>query len=157
MPELSSTPFRWCRPYLSQNFVYKSSWLWNKFLETESGLDFSSSSCNSLKARLNQSLVNAQHRHSTDWHNDNFTEFGSMTLWILIIQHSILCMSVHDPVPVPVLFVSLSLSPITSRPASLIHCTRSRPILDLFPAPVPVLLVKSPDLLVDMYYHRTIE
>ena len=65
-------------PKPSQNFVYKSSWLWNKFLETESGLDFSSTSCNSLKARLNQSLVNAQNRHSTDWHNDNFTEFGSI-------------------------------------------------------------------------------
>ena len=65
-------------PKPSQNFVYKSSWLWNKFIETESGLDFSSTSCNSLKVRLSQSLVNAQHRHSTDWHNDNFTEFGSI-------------------------------------------------------------------------------
>ena len=121
------------------NFVYKSSWLWNKFIETESGLDFSSTSCNSLKVRLSQSLVNAQHRHSTDWHNDNFTEFGSIKPWSLIIQHSFWCMSVDDPVPVPVLLVSLSHSPSPPRYFPLYpspYRASCRPVLFLSP-PVP--------------------
>ena len=63
-------------PKPSHNFVYKSSWLWNKFRDTQSELDFVNTSCNSLKSRLNLSLLSAQNRHCNDWHNDNFTEFG---------------------------------------------------------------------------------
>ena len=168
-------------PKPSQNFVYKSSWLWNKFLETENGLDFSSTSCNSLKARLNQSLVNAQHRHSKDWHNDNFTEFGSIKPWSMIIQQFIICMSVHDPVPIPILFMSLSLSPSLYRPDTsqstvpFICCPipfsscpvtvplppHSRFVPTLrpvpYPVPVPVLLVTLLTLLVDICSHQTIE
>ena len=170
-------------PKPSQNFVYKSSWLWNKFLETESGLDFSSTSCNSLKARLNQSLVNAQNRHSTDWHNDNFTEFGSIKPWSTIIQQPIICMSVHDPVPIPILFVSLSLPPSPYHPNTsqssvpFIFCPvpfPSRPILVTVPfpshsrlvptlrpvpgpVPVSVPLVKLLTLLDDIFNHQTTE
>ncbi|KAL5263169.1 hypothetical protein ACHWQZ_G008544 [Mnemiopsis leidyi] len=64
-------------PAPSHNFTYKAPWLWNQFRNTESDLDFGSSSCNSFKSCLNHSLQNAQNRHSTEWHNDNFSEFGS--------------------------------------------------------------------------------
>ncbi|KAL5250664.1 hypothetical protein ACHWQZ_G016408 [Mnemiopsis leidyi] len=63
-------------PTPSHNFLYKSSWLWNKFCNTENDLDFASTSCNSLKSKLNVSLLNAQSRYCSDWHNDNFIEFG---------------------------------------------------------------------------------
>ena len=63
-------------PQPSHNFVYKSSWLWNKFRDTENGLDFAITTCRSLKSRLNKSLLNAQNRYCTEWHDYNFTEFG---------------------------------------------------------------------------------
>ena len=63
-------------PTPSHNFTYKAPWLWNQFRNTESDLDFGSSSCNLLKSSLNRSLQNAQNRHGTDWHNENFSQFG---------------------------------------------------------------------------------
>ena len=63
-------------PTPSHNFLYKSSWLWNKFCNTENDLDFARTSCNSLKTKLNVSLLHAQNRYCSDWHTDNFTEFG---------------------------------------------------------------------------------
>ena len=63
-------------PKPSHNFIYKSSWLRNKFRDTENGLDFATTTCRSLKSRLNQSLLNAQNRYCTNWHDYNFTEFG---------------------------------------------------------------------------------
>ena len=68
-------------PKPSHNFVYKSSWLWNKFRDTESGLDFATTTCKSLKSRLNLSLLNAQNRYCTEWHDYNFTEFGPADTW----------------------------------------------------------------------------
>ena len=66
-------------PAPSHNFTYKASWLWNLFRNSESDLDFASTSCNSLKYKLNVSLVHAQNRYCSEWHNDNFTEFGPTT------------------------------------------------------------------------------
>ena len=65
-------------PKPSHNFAYKSSWLWNKFRDSESDKkpDFASTSCNSLKSRLNVSLMNAQNRYCDEWHKENFTAFG---------------------------------------------------------------------------------
>ena len=63
-------------PTPSHNFTYKAPWLWNQFRNTESDLDFGSSSCNLLKSSLNRSLQDAQNRHGTDWHNENFSQFG---------------------------------------------------------------------------------
>ena len=69
---------RMITPKPSHNFVYKSSWLWNKFRDSENGLDFATTTCRSLKSRLNQSLLNAQNRYCTEWHDKNFTEFGPL-------------------------------------------------------------------------------
>ncbi|KAL5259239.1 hypothetical protein ACHWQZ_G009630 [Mnemiopsis leidyi] len=66
-------------PAPSHNFTYKASWLWNLFRNSESDLDFASTSCNSLKSKLNVSLLHAQNRYCSEWHNDNFTEFGPTT------------------------------------------------------------------------------
>ena len=63
-------------PSPSHNFTYKASWLWNQFRSNESDLDFARTSCNSLKSRLNLSLLHAQNRYCTEWHDDNFTKFG---------------------------------------------------------------------------------
>ena len=63
-------------PSPSHNFTYKASWLWNQFQSKESDLDFARTSCNSLKSRLNLSLLHAQNRYCTEWHDDNFTKFG---------------------------------------------------------------------------------
>ena len=63
-------------PKPSHNFVYKSSWLWNKFRDAETGLDFAATSCKSVKSRLNRSLLSAQSDYSTEWHEKNFTEFA---------------------------------------------------------------------------------
>ena len=70
-------------PKPSHNFIYKSSWLWNKFRDAENGLDFATTTCRSLKSRLNQSLLNAQNRYCTNWHDYNFTEFGPADTWPL--------------------------------------------------------------------------
>ena len=66
-------------PKPSHNFLYKSSWLWNKFKDTNSKPDFTSTSCNSLKKCLKRSLQDAQNRYNEQWHKDNFDEFGPMT------------------------------------------------------------------------------
>ena len=63
-------------PSPSHNFTYKAPWLWNQFRSTEDQLDFASTSCNSLKSKLNTSLMHAQNRYCNEWHNDNFTQFG---------------------------------------------------------------------------------
>ncbi len=69
---------RFRTPKPTHNFVYKSSWLWNKYLNTDKELNFASTSCNSLKTRLNISLIAAQNRYFNDWHKDNFQEFGPL-------------------------------------------------------------------------------
>ena len=63
-------------PKPSHNFVYKSSSLWNDFRDAGNRLDFANTSCNSLKSRLNLSLLDAQNRYCTEWHKDNFAKFG---------------------------------------------------------------------------------
>ena len=65
-------------PKPTHNFVYKSSWLWNKYLNTDRELDFASTSCYSLKSHLNISLLEAQNRYFNEWHKDNFQEFGPL-------------------------------------------------------------------------------
>ena len=65
-------------PKPTHNFVYKSSWLWNKYLDTNRELDFASTSCNLLKSRLKLSLLEAQSRYFNEWHKDNFEEFGPL-------------------------------------------------------------------------------
>ncbi len=69
---------RFKTPKPTHNFVYKSSWLWNKYLNTDKELDFTKTCCNSLKTRLNISLIAAQNRYFNDWHKDNFQEFGPL-------------------------------------------------------------------------------
>ena len=66
-------------PTPSHNFLYKSAWLWNRFKDTGSNLEFANTSCNSLKSRLKSSLLEAQNRYSTQWHKENFDEFGPVT------------------------------------------------------------------------------
>ena len=114
-------------------------------LKAQSGLGFSSTSCNSPKVLLNQPLVNAQHRHFTDWHNDNFTAFG------LTLKHdypTIHHMHVRPrPCPDPHPFrVPVSLPvPIPSRHVT-IHCTvhlLSRPLSVLSSLPSHSRLVPT--------------
>ncbi len=69
---------RFMTPKPTHNFVYKSSWLWNKYLNTNKELDFADTSCNSLKSCLNVSLLAAQNRYFDNWHRDNFQEFGPL-------------------------------------------------------------------------------
>ncbi len=66
-------------PKPTLNFVYKSSWLWNKYYNTDKELDFMSTSCTSFKSRLNRSLLEAQNRYFNEWHKENFEEFGPLT------------------------------------------------------------------------------
>jgi len=66
-------------PRPTHHFVYKSSWLWNKFNETKNQLDFSTTSCSLLKSCLTKSLKDAQNRHENNWHEDNFQGFGPLT------------------------------------------------------------------------------
>ena len=68
---------RFITPTPSNNFSYKAPWLWNKFKESEKTIDFSLTSCSSLKSRLIKSLNNAQNRGTDDWNHENFTVFGS--------------------------------------------------------------------------------
>ena len=66
-------------PTPSHNFIYKASWLWNKFCNTENDLDFAKTSCTRLKSKLTVFLLHAQNRYCSEWHNENFTEFGPAT------------------------------------------------------------------------------
>ena len=66
-------------PRPTHNFVYKSSWLWNKFINTDKELNFAHSSCSLLKSRLKLSLSEAQNRYFNEWHMENFQEFGPLT------------------------------------------------------------------------------
>ena len=60
-------------PYPTNQFVYKSAWLWNEFRKITS-LNFTSS-CSSVKNVLKKSLLSAQSRYGSDWCDNNFTEF----------------------------------------------------------------------------------
>ena len=60
-------------PCPTNQFVYKSSRLWNEFRKVSS-LNFTSS-CSSVKNFLKQSLLSVQNRYGADWCNNNFTEF----------------------------------------------------------------------------------
>ena len=60
-------------PYPTNQFVYKSAWLWNEFRKITS-LNFTSS-CSSVKNVLKNSLLSAQNRYGSEWCEKNFTEF----------------------------------------------------------------------------------
>ena len=60
-------------PCPTNQFVYKSAWLWNEFRKVCS-LNFNTS-CSVIKKTLKKSLLTAQNRYGADWCNSNFTEF----------------------------------------------------------------------------------
>ena len=61
-------------PSPSQQFIYKSSWLWNEFRKIIGQLDFSSP-VSALKNLLTKSLLNTQGRYGDDWCDLNFAGF----------------------------------------------------------------------------------
>ena len=60
-------------PLPTNQFIYKSGWLWNQFCKVGS-LNFTSSP-SKVKNILKRSLLNAQGRYEADWSDKNFTEF----------------------------------------------------------------------------------
>ena len=60
-------------PSPTNQFIYKSAWLWNEFRKV-GPMNFTSPS-SSVKNLLKQSLLRAQNRYGTDWCEKNFTEF----------------------------------------------------------------------------------
>ena len=61
-------------PSPSQQFIYKSSWLWNEFRKIIGQLDFSSP-VSAIKNLLTKSLLNTQGRYGDDWCDLNFAGF----------------------------------------------------------------------------------
>ena len=60
-------------PRPTDQFIYKSTWLWNEF-RTKSTVTFSSR-LSAVKNAVRNSIFLAQSRHGTEWNNLNFTEF----------------------------------------------------------------------------------
>ena len=60
-------------PFPSNQFMYRSSYLWNEFRKSSS-LNFNSP-LSSAKNTLRNSLLKAQGRYGADWSDKNFTEF----------------------------------------------------------------------------------
>ena len=60
-------------PSPTNQFIYKSAWLWNEFRKV-GPMNFTSS-CSSVKNWLKQALLRAQNRYGSNWCEKNFTEF----------------------------------------------------------------------------------
>ena len=60
-------------PFPSNQFMYRSSYLWNEFRKSSS-VNFNSP-LSSAKNTLKNSLLKAQGRYGADWCDKNFTEF----------------------------------------------------------------------------------
>ena len=77
-------------PSPTNQFIYKSAWLWNEFRKA-GPINFTST-CSSVKNLLQQSLLKAQSRYRTDWCDKNFTESLSQSTE-LIISRTAGCMN----------------------------------------------------------------
>ena len=62
-------------PSPTNQFLYKSAWLWNNLRKT--GLIDFSSQYKSVKGLLKFSLLKAQSMHGTDWCEYNFNDFAN--------------------------------------------------------------------------------